>query len=69
MFLNQVTRTIKHNGTECQKKQLKHQQQSKQKCGPCNNVEGYRVNTTTSYLKQTDARPTKTPLIYLEKFF
>ena len=30
MFLNQVTCTIKHNGTECKKK-LKHQQQSKQK--------------------------------------
>ena len=29
MFLNQVTRTIKHNGIECRKKQLKHQQQSK----------------------------------------
>ena len=31
MFSNQVTRTIKHNGIECEKKQLKHQQQSKQK--------------------------------------
>jgi len=64
MLLNQVTRTIKHNDTECQNKQLKHQQQSKQKQGLCNNVEGYRVNTTTSCLKQTNTRPTKTPLIY-----
>ena len=69
MFLTQVTRILKHNGVECKKKQLKHQQQSKQKQGPCNNVEGYRVNTTTSCLKQTDTKPTKTPVIYLEKLF
>ena len=68
MFLNQVTRIIEHNGTKC-KKQLKHQQQSKQNQGPCNNVEGYRVNTTISCLKQIDTRPTKTLLIYLEKLF
>ena len=30
MFLNQFTRTNKRNGIESQKKQLKHQQQSKQ---------------------------------------